>query len=121
MFRKLRVDEMPLSDSGFIRITHRWVPPDPLQTPLEGLTLSDYRHWRIDGILPQGTQLTGSFMYNRFNNLDGNLMANPADSLVILYRPNTNSEWVGVDFTKIGAPNTGYLETPQTFNQAIIL
>jgi len=112
VFVKLRVDEMPLSDSGFIRITHRWVPPDPLQTPLEGLTLSDYRHWRIDGILPQGTQLTGSFMYNRFNNLDGNLMANPADSLVILYRPNTNSEWVGVDFTKIGAPNTGYLETP---------
>ena len=110
VFAKLRVDEMPAADSGFIRITHRWVPPDPLKTAVEGLTLSDYRHWRVDGIFPEGTTLTGSFMYNKFNNLDGNLMSNPGDSLVILYRPNPAADWQSVDFVKIGAPNTGYLE-----------
>lgn len=110
VFAKLRVDTMPATDSGFIRITHRWVPPDPLKTAIEGLTLSDYRHWRVDGIFPEGTSITGSFMYNKFNNLDGNLMANPGDSLVILYRPNPVDDWQSVDFVKIGAPNTGYIE-----------
>lgn len=112
VFAKLRVENMAPSDSGFVRITHRWVPPDELKTPVNGLTLSDYRHWRVTGILPGDAEITGSFMYNKYNNLDGNLMSNPADSLVILYRSTPASDWQGIDFLKIGAPNTGYIEVP---------
>jgi hypothetical protein len=110
VFAKLRVEEIPAGDSAFIRITHRWAPPDDLKTPVEGLTLSDYRHWRVDGIFPEGINITGSFMYNKFNSLDGNLMANPADSLVILYRSSRASDWQSVNFEKIGSPFVGYIE-----------
>ena len=110
LFAKINAVTLPENDSAFIRVTHRWVPPDPLKTPLQGLTLSDYRHWRIDGIFPEGTDITGSFNYNKYNNLDGNLMTDPFDSIVILYRPNRAADWQGVPFTKIGSPNVGYLE-----------
>ncbi len=114
IYAKIRVEEMPADDSAFIRFTHRWVAPDELTTPVAGLTLSDYRHWRIDGIFPEGTNITASFMYNKFNNLDGNLLANPGDSLVILYRPDRAADWQGIPFIKIGAVNTGFLEVPNT-------
>ncbi|MBE0640320.1 MAG: T9SS type A sorting domain-containing protein [Bacteroidales bacterium] len=114
VFAKIRVESMPASDSAFIRFTHRWVPPDDLKSPVPGLSLSDYRHWRIDGLFPESTTITASFMYNKFNNLDGNLMSNPGDSLVILYRPDRAADWQGVPFVKIGAPNTGYIEVPNT-------
>lgn len=110
VFFRIKVMSMAPSDSGFVRVTHRWVPPDALKVPVQGLTLSDYRHWRITGIFPPQSSITGSFLYNKFNNLDGNLMANPGDSLVILYRPSPASDWQGIPFTKIGSPTTGYLE-----------
>ena len=110
LFAKINAVTLPANDSAFIRVTHRWVPPDSLKTPVPGLTLSDYRHWRVDGIFPEGTDITGSFNYNKYNNLDGNLMTDPNDSIVILYRPNRAADWQGVAFTKIGSPNVGYLE-----------
>jgi hypothetical protein len=112
VFAKLRVEELAAGDSAFVRITHRWAPPDEMKTPVEGLTLSDYRHWRVDGLLPESINITGSFMYNKFNSLDGNLMANPADSLVILYRKDRSHDWQGVPFEKIGSPFVGYIEVP---------
>lgn len=114
VFAKVRVESMLAGDSAFIRFSHRWVAPDELKTPVEGLTLSDYRHWRVDGIFPEYSNITASFMYNKFNNLDGNLMSNPGDSLVMLYRPDRSADWQGIPFVKIGAPNTGYIEVPNT-------
>lgn len=110
LFVKMNVVGLPAGDSAFLRVTHRWVPPDPLKSTVSGLTLSDYRHWRVDGIFPEGTDITGSFNYNKYNNLDGNLMTDPNDSIVILYRPNRAADWQGVAFTKVGSPNVGYLE-----------
>jgi len=51
-------------------------------------------------------------MYNKYNSLDGNLMNNPADSLVILYRKDRSDDWQSVPFDKQGSPYVGYIEVP---------
>ncbi|MEZ5083757.1 MAG: M1 family aminopeptidase [Bacteroidales bacterium] len=98
-----------IGDSAFLWIAHQWAPPDPLKTPIQGLTLSDYRHWRIDGIFPEGFDVTGVFWYNVNTHLDDGLVFNNGDSLVILYRPSAAYDWQFLDFTKIGLWNIGKL------------
>jgi len=113
-FAKLTVQN--LVDSAWVRVTHNWVSPDPLITPVEGLTLSDYRYWTVSGIIPEGFLIRGTFQYNRFGYLDNNLITNTDDSLVILYRPGAGHEWQSIDFEKYGSPYTGnmYVDNLQT-------
>lgn len=82
-----------LSDTCFLRATHRWVAPDSLKTPIEGLRLSPYRHWKIEGVLPESFTAKGVFDYSQLGNLDDGLIFSENDSVVILYRENTASEW----------------------------
>ncbi len=112
VYADIIVDEMPENDSAFIRITHRWVGADPLLTPLVGLTLSDYRHWRVDGIFPEGFDATGSFFYNKYSYLDNTLLTDPNDSIIILYRPNPVVDWQSVEFVRTGNSNVGYINVP---------
>ena len=107
---KLEVEDV--SDSAFFRVTHHWVAPDPLQTPREGLTLSDYRYYSIDGIIPESLQATGVFRYTMSGKLDHTLLGNPLDSIVILYRPNTASDWQSIPFERDGSPFVGYMRVP---------
>ncbi len=109
-YTKINTLMLPAGDSALVRITHRWVAPDSLKNPIEGLRLSDYRHWRVDGIFPEGFDATGSFYFSKFNYLDNTLMTNPEDSLIILYRANRASDWQTVEFTKTGNQYIGYLE-----------
>lgn len=108
VFAKLHVSDLPENDSVFVRLTHRWVPPDSLKQPVQGLILSDYHHWRVDGIFPEGTDMAGSFMYNKYNNLDNTLMEDPNDSLVIMYRSSPETDWQSVDSEMMGSPFVGY-------------
>jgi aminopeptidase N len=112
VYCEIEVDEIPEGDSAFVRITHRWVGADPMMSPLEGLTLSDYRHWRIDGLFPEGFAATGSFFYNKYGNLDNTLLTDPNDSIIILYRPNAYTEWQSVNFIRTGNSNAGYINVP---------
>jgi hypothetical protein len=111
-YAKINTITLPEGDSAFVRITHRWVSPDSIKNPVEGLRLSDYRHWRVDGIIPQGFDATGSFYYSKFNYLDNTLMTNVNDSLIILYRSSRASDWQAIDFTKTGSQYIGYIEVP---------
>ena len=111
-YAKLTTEEISSGDSAFVRITHRWVAPDSLKTPQIGLTLSDYRHWRVEGLFPDGFDATGHFYYSKFNHLDNTLITNLNDSLVILYRPTTAADWQSVYFIKTGSPYLGYIDVP---------
>ena len=109
-FFKMEVTQV--TDSAFVRITHNWVPPDSLHSPLPGLKLSDYRYWSVEGILPEGFQATGIFMYNRNAYLDNTLITSSSDSLVMLYRPDAASDWLPVSFTKVGPWQIGNIYVP---------
>ncbi|MDO9510684.1 MAG: M1 family aminopeptidase [Bacteroidales bacterium] len=92
----------------FVRTTHYWVAPDPLKVAKPGLKLSNYRYWKIDGIMPEGFVAQGRFFYSKSSRLDDSLFAKPGDSLVMLYRANAAQEWQSIPFTRIGL-QTGYI------------
>jgi aminopeptidase N len=96
-----------VSDSAFIQVTHNWVPPDSLNEPVAGLRLSDYRYWRIDGIIPEDFQATGKFFYSRDGFLDNTLITSSSDTVIILYRGGAMDDWQEIDFDKIGPWNIG--------------
>lgn len=106
-FVKLEVDE--LVDSAFVRVTHNWVAPDAMKAPVAGLTLSDYRYWKVDGIFPEGFSATGQFSYSKAGGLDDGILIDPNDSLLILYRRNAADDWHRIPFTKLGPANIGYI------------
>jgi len=98
-----------IGSEAFVRITHNWVPPDSLKVPINGLRLSDYRYWTVDGIFPEDFVAKGKFTYNRNGYLDNTLITNSNDSLVILYRPDPSEDWESVDFTSLGPWSIGYI------------
>ncbi len=92
-----KLDVQNISDSVFIRVEHNWAPPDPLKTPVQGLTISPYRYWKIDGIFNDDFMATGIFMYNKGGHLDDGLITSENDSIVILYRRAllmTGNSWI---------------------------
>jgi len=98
-----------IGSEALVRITHNWVPPDSLKVPVNGLRLSDYRYWTVDGIFPEDFVAKGKFTYKRTGYLDNTLITNSNDSLVILYRPDPSVDWQSVDFTKQGPWPFGYI------------
>ncbi len=102
---KLVVNAAP--DTAFVRLTHHWVPPDPLKNPQQGLILSPYRYWSVDGIIPAGFDSEIHFTYMVSGYIDNTLITNTADSLFILYRPNPGYEWQSVSFTRAGTWQAG--------------
>lgn len=104
-----KIDVQEITDSAFFRVEHNWAPPDELKTPVQGLILSPYRYWKIDGIFPDSFQAKGVFMYNKNGYLDDGLITNQNDSIVILYRPGPAFDWQLIPFTKVGIWSIGNL------------
>ncbi len=107
---KIEVENIP--DSTFFRVSHNWVAPDALFEAVDGLTLSDYRYYKIDGIIPASLEATGVFRYSLSEKLDHTLINDPLDSLIILYRPDASENWSSIDFERDGSPFVGYMRVP---------
>jgi aminopeptidase N len=92
-------------DSAFIRVEHHWAKPDDIKYSSSSIKrLSPNRYWKIDGIAPSNFHAKVNFNYNIASDLDGNLFSTlNADSLVLVYRPNTAADWTLVPFTKVGS------------------
>lgn len=101
------LDVVAVEDSAFVYAGHQWAPPDSMETVIEGLTISDYRYWIIDGIFPEGFNATGVFWYNKNTYLDNGIITEDTDSAIILYRPSPAYDWQYVSFEKIGLVNIG--------------
>lgn len=90
-----------ITDSAWVRIRHNWVAPD--YTSSGNIILSQERYWDVNTI--DGQNMTGTlrFDFNGQDNLAGNLdnnllvdyggIAFHEDSVVLLYRPNTQTAW----------------------------
>jgi len=103
----LSMEVESIGDSAFIQVTHNWAPPDSLKEAVAGMRLSDYRYWRIDGIIPEGFQARGTFTYSVNSYLDNTLITSSADTLVILYRKGATEDWQEIAFEKYGPWNVG--------------
>ncbi|MBN2745371.1 MAG: T9SS type A sorting domain-containing protein [Bacteroidales bacterium] len=107
-----KADVQQITDSALLFVTHHWVEPDTDGTNLTGLHISKSRYWTVDGIFPQGFNLTGQFFYSKYSELDDEIILNSFDSLVILYRPSAGHPWQSVPFTKQGMWATGWIHVP---------
>lgn len=104
---KLYVDQ--LTGTAYFRLTHHWVAPDSLKTAVNGLRLSPYRHWEVNYLPQTQAQLRARFFYSDGRNMDGSLLLNPSDSVVMLYRANTADDWHAVEHYREGLWNIGYI------------
>ena len=104
-----KLDVQSITDSVFFRLEHNWAPPDSLKTPIQGLKISPYRYWKIDGLFNDEFVATGQFRYFSGAYLDDSLILSSNDSVVMLYRPGTGSDWQMIDFIQDGVWAGGYL------------
>lgn len=106
-----KVSVTSIADSAFVRISHNWVPPDSLKTPVPGLRISDTRYWKVEGIFPSGFKAKGRFSYNKNVSFDNSLLTLSKDSLILLYRRDALDEWKEVPVTRQGNSSAGALIT----------
>jgi aminopeptidase N len=107
-FTFCKLDVKQVNDSAWVRVTHNWVAPDSMKTIQPGLSLSTSRYWTVEGIFPAGFNATGIFNYNK-NVLDGDIITNSNDSLVMLYREDAGHDWRSVAFTRTGPWQLGFI------------
>jgi aminopeptidase N len=105
---KIFIDE--LDDLSMIQATHNWVAPDSLKFPLDGLKLSNYHYWKIDGIFPESYKAHGTFVYDRDGYLDGELIESEKDSVVILYREGSWDDWHEIEQSRYGLWDFGQVD-----------
>ncbi len=85
-------------DSSLIRIEHNWIRPEPMHTKIAAFHLHDKRYWTVDGITNSGFVANAKIDFDGTDiSLDSTFITNSEDSLVVMYRANTDSEWVKTD------------------------
>lgn len=101
-------------DSIFLRTTLHWVGHED-QKPLPNgiIRISKKHYWTVEGEGIENCEIEGNFFYKILagvNNFDNELVNkySALDSLILLYRPNQESDWIAV---KTSRPNNteGYL------------
>lgn len=101
-----------LSDTIMLRIEHSFATPDPLPQPIDGLTISPNRYWKISGFISENSDIDARFNYSTGNMFDDKLITNNQDSLVILYRKDAGDIWQSISFTRTPSPYTGIITVP---------
>ncbi len=84
------------SGQDSLTITHHWVGPLSGNIREQGIQPSTERYWTVAGNLNTSFKSTAFFGYDGNPNsfLDAALINQTEDSLVLLYRPNVNADWV---------------------------
>ena len=106
------------NSEAWINIDHHWVMPDTAFAHHQAIKrMSPNRYWKVSGNLPKDNTIKGRFWYavhsnNDYQYLDKGFLdrTGSVDSLILLYRPNSSSEWIPISATKEGAKQ-GYMIT----------
>lgn len=86
------------SGNSLLRIENHYVAPDNFINPIQGVYLSDYHYWSVDGLFSNNFHATATFTYdgstsNSSGYIDHTLITNSEDSLLMFYRPGAGYEW----------------------------
>jgi len=90
-----------ITDSAYLFCEHNYAAPDPIRDTALHYRISPYRYWNISGVNVSNIKATVKLYYdgrkaanpNGQYYLDTSLTNQTADSLILLYRPNTASDW----------------------------
>lgn len=101
---EMGVNVTQLSDSSLLLIEHHWVAPEAEYDQTLGWHLSSSHFWTVSGDLDGNIEAEASLIYDgrvQLGGLDGDLLTNGEDSIVLMYRPNSWSHWEEYDqYTK---------------------
>lgn len=105
-----QINVTEITDSALLNVVHHWVAPDPIQTSPEQYRLSNTHYWSFSGHFKGDFAAKVRFAYtgNSENQLDYDLVAETEDSLVLLWRPNAQTDWVEYPYYEkqlVGANN----------------
>lgn len=104
-----------LEDSVFLRVTLNWVGEDRGALLPQGIERISHKHyWTIEGINLEEAKISSNFFFRTAAgsfNFDNELLRSYSgvDSLMIMYRPNSNSPWIPVRTTTPQSVTEGYL------------
>ncbi|MDQ3046783.1 MAG: T9SS type A sorting domain-containing protein [Bacteroidota bacterium] len=97
---KMTLNVLAVTDSAFVRITHNYAEPDNSSTCCPDYRVSPDHYWKVDGIFPASFRSKATISYDGRTTsfagnlwLDHNLVTTFEDSLVLMYRPNTATQW----------------------------
>ncbi|MFA7081095.1 MAG: M1 family aminopeptidase [Bacteroidales bacterium] len=102
-------------DSVFLRTTLHWLGDEENSPMINGVhRISRKHYWTIEGMGLENCQIEGNFFYKLVsgsNNFDNDLISkySSLDSLMLLYRPNHNADWIPVK-TNDANNTSGYLK-----------
>ena len=86
-----------ISDSAYLYAQQYWVAADGFKTPVEGLHINNQRYWKLSGHVPAGFDASAQLLYNgqiaSGGFLDNEFITNSDDSLVLLHRGSSYSDW----------------------------
>lgn len=94
------VNVSAITDSALLHIEHHWTMPDRAMCKIPGVTLSNYRYWKVDGIFPDNFKAAATVNYDgtkpidySSGYLDHTLILQREDSLRLVYRVDGNAFW----------------------------
>lgn len=85
-----------IKDTALICVQHMWIPPDPIVNNPNNAKISNSHYWIVDGLLPDQFKASATLEYkNNASNtfLDGDLVSNTEDSLILVYRKSPREDW----------------------------
>jgi hypothetical protein len=88
----LSVSSLP--NEGWLHIEHHWTAPDGFKSEQPNARLSQNRHWKVFGSLPEGTGHFAVITYNGIQAMDDDLVSMTEDSLILVWRPDASGEWI---------------------------
>lgn len=108
-YANARLTVSGITDSAFVRVEHNWVYPDVMGVP-DDIQISMQRYWNIHGVNLENVSGTLRFEFNgkqvAGGYMDHQLLVDLGnqpfieDSLVLLYRPDAQSNWqIHSDYT----------------------
>jgi len=102
-----------LSDSALFRVEHHYVSPDiPSSLPEGYFKFSDNHYWTVNYT---GSNPDGGWKFRLVrgsNQLDQHLLDGYAlENLKLMYRPDAQTEWMPVPYTRSGSPYNSTLTT----------
>jgi len=98
-----------IRDSALVRVIHNWIAPDSMLHGIPGLCLSNTRYWKVEGLFPAGFTARADFAYDSYPGLEFDLLSESTENVVLLYRPNSASQWQRTNCIRIGNQEQGVL------------
>jgi len=101
-YARVQMTVTSITDSAFLFIEHNYVKADDIVDTALHYRISPFRYWNISGIRPANFKCTARLYYdgrkligatNGSYYLDTLLIPRNSDSLVLLYRPDTKTDW----------------------------